>query len=1112
MTDFKHRVAGLSPEKRALLELRLRKAQAEQTGSAIRARPRNGEPFPCSFAQQRLWLLDRMDPGKAFYNMAFHLRLHGALDAGALERALDALRERHEVLRTVFPSRGGEPVQVIQPFAPVPPAVVEAPGLDAAGRDAEVARLSFADANAPFDLERGPLMRATLVRLADDDHALLLTLHHIVSDGWSMGILARELGALYGAFAAGRESPLEPLEVQYADYAVWHRDFLSGAELERQERFWADALYNAPAALELPTDRPRPPVQSHRGATLSHDVPAEVAERVREVARAEGATLFPALVAAFRYVLGRHSGQRDVVLGTPVAGRTRTETEGLIGFFVNTLALRTPIEGDPTFRELVRREHADAVQALGHQDLPFDRVVDLLRVHRDPARNPLFQAMVSLQNVGDDALQLPGLAARRVSVRWASAKFDIMADVYDQAGGGLRVDLEYATDLFEASTARRIAEHLHRFLENASAAPDRKISEVPLMGPEERETVLSRWNRTDVEYPREATLDALFAEVAREHPDRVAVRFGGRGTTYAELDARANRAARRLRALGVEPGGRVGIAVERSAEVMVAVLAALKAGAAYVPLDPTYPADRLEYMASDARVQALAVLSDVPPALKAFAGPVLSFERDRAALDAEDASPLEAGTYAESTAKVIYTSGSTGRPKGVEVPHRGVVRLVRGADYADLAPGDVYLHVAPLAFDASSFELWAPMLNAGTLVVFPPERPSPELIERTVREEGVTTLLLSSGLFHQLVAWGLEGLRGLKALLTGGDILSVEHARRTLEALPATRLVNVYGPTENATFTSCHMVRPEDVQRPSIPIGPPISNTRVYVLDRSLRPCPVGVPGELCAAGDGLAAGYVGRPGLTAEKFRSVDFGDGRVERVYRTGDRARWLEDGTLEFLGRMDGQVKIRGYRIEPGEVEAALSALPDVQETVVVAREDVPGDRRLVAYLTPRGGRAPAAAELREALRRTLPEFMVPSAFVVLPSLPLTTSGKVDKKALPAPAAERAGFAKPETDTEVELAGIWTELLGVARVGRHDNFFDLGGHSLSAMRLVTRLRETTGIDIPLARVFEAPTLAMLAGVVDAAEAAALAALLDELEGMSDDDLTAVAGVEAE
>ncbi|HEU0013521.1 MAG TPA: amino acid adenylation domain-containing protein [Longimicrobium sp.] len=1071
-TDLLKRLAELPPEQRRLLEARLRVARARPAAPELAALPR-GEAenvFPLSFAQQRLWVLDRMDPGSAAYNVPVPLRLHGPLDVRALERALDALRLRHETLRTTITERDGAPVQVVHPFVPVPLEVVEAD-------EAEARRMAEAELNRGIDLETGPLLRVRLIRIAPDDHLLTLVVHHAVSDGWSTGVLNRELAALYESYRAGAEPALPPLPLQYADFAAWQRQSLEGEALERQIAFWRDALAGAPPALELPADRPRPTVPSLRGDRLGYEIPAELGERLAALARAEGASLFHVLTAAFRVLLARHSGQDDVVIGSPVAGRTRAEVEGLVGFFVNTLPLRTRLDDDPGFRELVRRERGTVLDAVQHQDLPFERIVEELRLPRDTSRHPVFQAVLGLSQAGDgDGPALAGLRIEPEDVRFGAAKFDLMLDVH-QRPEGLLVMLEWATDLFDEPTMRRLVEHFHRLLDDAAARPDAPVSALEMAGDEERAS-LAAWTAAPRDYPRDATIHGLFAEQAAHTPDAVALTFAGASLTYAELDARAGAAASALRAMGVGAGTPVGVAVERSAELIVALLAVLKAGGCYVPLDAAYPAERLAFMLEDAGVAALVVGDAVPDALRSFSGPVLAV---REVGDAGDAIvPAEVGP--ESPAYILYTSGSTGTPKGVAVPHRAVVRLVRETNFAALGPDQTILQLAPMAFDASTLEVWGALLNGGRLAIFPPHAPSLDELGAFLREQGVTTAWLTAGLFHQMADAELDALGSLRQLLAGGDVLSVSHVRKVLERHPHLRLINGYGPTENTTFTTTHAITLADTERPSIPIGRPIANTRVYVLDRHDRPCPVGVPGELVAAGDGLALGYVNRPELTAEKFATLEIA-GRAERVYRTGDRVRWLEDGTLEFLGRADEQVKVRGFRIEPGEVEAALREHAAVGDAVVIARADG-ADKRLVAYVTARNGITPEPAQLRESLRGRLPDHMVPGAFVVLDAIPLTPNGKVDRRALPEPEARPVeAYAAPRDETEEALAAIWAEVLKTERVGIDDDFFVLGGHSLLATEVVSRIRQRLGADIPLRAVFEAPTVRALAARLGAA-----------------------------
>ncbi|HEX6749443.1 MAG TPA: amino acid adenylation domain-containing protein [Longimicrobium sp.] len=1104
MTELQTRLEGLSPERRKLLE-RLRGAAPRADVPALRARPRPGAAAPLSHAQRQLWVIERMHPGGAAYAVARALRIRGPLDVAALERALGALRARHETLRTTFAEREGGPVQVVHPPISIPLPVEDLSALGEDAREAEARRRVDADANTGFDLESGPVFRARLLRLAEDEHVLLLAMHHVATDGWSTGVMQRELGELYAAFAEGRPDPLVPLALQYADYALWQDEWLRGERLERHLAFWRRALEGAPPALELPTDRPRPAVESHRGERARWAVPAALAEQLREVGRAEGGTLFHVLLAALRLVLSRHAGQDEVVIGTPFANRGRTEVEPLVGFFVNLLPLLTAVPGDPAFRALVAAERDAALAAFGHQELPFDRLVEELRLPRDPGRNPVFQAVMTLQNARMELPDFPGCAVEALDARIETAQFDLTFDTYEEADGGLRLEVSWATDLFDATTVRRIVRHYLGLLENAAAAPDTPRSRLEMADAVERAFVVEACNRTRTDYERDTTVHALVARQAARTPDAIAVESGDVRLTFAELDARAGRLARRLAAAGAGPEARVGVAMERSAELVVALLAVFKAGAAYVPLDVEYPPERLAFMVADSGISVLVVGDEVPSALAGYSGAVV---RAGAGVESPDLQDGDGDTVAvptfdvgpEDLAYVTYTSGSTGTPKAVMVPHRGVVRLVRGTDYAELGAGETFLLLAALAFDPSLMEIWAPLVNGGRLVVAPPRQPSLREIGALIEEKGVTTLWLTSGLFHRMVDEEIESLGHLRQLLAGGDVLSVAHVERVLEAHPRLRVINGYGPTENTTYSCCHTVVPDDTAGPSvdtgrpvarsrvsIPIGRPIANSTAYVLDRHGRPCPLGVPGELYAGGDGVARGYLGRPGLTAERFVPDPFSDRPGARLYRTGDRVRRREDGTLEFLGRIDQQVKVRGFRVEPGEIEAALKQHPAVGDALVIARADGGADKRLVAYVVPRNGSAPGAAELRTLLAARLPAHLVPSAYVVLDAIPLTPNGKPDRRALPAPEAEADAYVPPRTPAEEMLAGIFAALLGVERVGAEDDFFRLGGHSLLATQMASRIRRAFGVDLPLWAVFEAGTPRALAAHVEAAAAGA-------------------------
>ncbi|MDB4950669.1 MAG: tycC1, partial [Gemmatimonadetes bacterium] len=1035
--------------------------------------------LPLSFAQERLWFLDRMEPGSAFYNVPAGLRLHGALDAPALERALGEVVHRHEALRTVFREVDGAPVQVIAPFAGFSLPVEDLSALPAVDREAELLRRGGEQASAPFDLAAGPLLRASVLRLADEEHALLLCIHHVVVDGWSLGVLFRELSALYAAFREGQPSPLPELASHYADYAVWQRVHLAGEGLDRHLAWWRGKLDGAPAVLELPTDCPRPAVQTYRGAREPVALSADLVGRLRALGRREGATLYMVVLAAFQVLLAKYAGSEDVVVGSPVAGRTRREVEGLIGFFVNTLALRTDLSGDPPFRDALRRARGVALGAWEHQEVPFERVVAELHPERSLSHAPVFQVMLTLDDGQPPPETLGGLRTEELDLDPGSVKFDLTLSLGTQVDG-VRGTMAYATDLFDRATVQRMLGHLARLLEQVAAHPDARLSELALIGEGERRQVVEEWNRTGAPYPSDRCIHPLFEEQAARSPDAVAVVSADRSLSYGELNARANVLAHRLVRLGVGPEVRVGIFLERGLDAVVSMVAVLKAGGAYVPMDPAYPADRLARMAADGGVAVLVTRAGLRGRLPVLPGmKVVKVDEAQGPASSEDERNPDRAVEANGLAYVMFTSGSTGTPKGVGAEHRGVVRLVRGANFAEMGPDEVFLQAAPLSFDASTLEVWGPLLNGGRLVLAPGATPTLEEIGGAIARHGVTTAWLGAGLFHAMVEERLEDLGGLRQLLAGGDVLPAEQVAKVRERFPACRVINGYGPTENTTFTACWTV-PEGWSGGPVSIGTPVSNTRVYVLDGAMRPAPVGVPGELYAGGDGLARGYLGRPAATAERFVPDPFAVEPGGRLYRTGDRARRRADATLEFLGRLDEQVKIRGFRVEPGEVEATLRRHPGVADCAVVARPDARGDKRLAAYWA---GTADADA-LRAHLRAALPPHMVPSAFVRMDALPLNANGKLDRRALPAPEAEAPDdeFVAPRTPGEELLAGILAEVLRVGRVGTDDSFFDLGGHSLLAMRVVSRVRQVFGVELPLRALFEAPTVAGLAERLEA------------------------------
>ncbi len=1049
------------------------------------ARAPRDRPLPLSFAQQRLWFIDQLQPGSPAYNLPTALRLRGALDAGVLEAAFAEVVRRHEVLRTVFRlTADGRPVQVVGPARGAALLRVELSGLAEEEREREVGRLAREDAMRPFDLGRGPLLRSTLARLGEEEHVLFFTLHHVVSDDWSMEVLVREVSTLYDAFREGRPSPFPPLPVQYADYAAWQREWLSGRALERQLEWWKRHLAGAPPLLDLPTDRPRSSARSARGAVCGFELPEEPAAALRRVAREERATPFMAVLAALAVVLSRHAGQEDVVVGTPVAGRTRTEVEGLIGFFVNTLALRTDLSGDPSFRELLGRVREATLGAFEHQDLPFEKLVEELEVERSADHSPLFQAMLALQRREGSHPHLGGVRVDRLAASGEpAARFDLTLNLVEDGerifGGAV-----YRADLWDAATMERLLGHLGHVLAAAARDPGGRLSGVRLLGSAEEAQVLTAWSRSGEAAPGEP-VHVLIGRRAAAAPGAVAVAGEGCSLTYGELEDRAGRLASRLRRTGAGPEVRVGICLEPGVEMVVAVLGVLRAGAAYVPVDPAYPRERIAFVLSDSAVPVLLTHSSLAADLPAGGAAVVL-------LDAEDdgdgdAGPaphaLDAAAAGDELAYVIYTSGSTGTPKGVQVSHRNLAAstAARLARYPEPVRG--FLLTSSFAFDSSVAGIFWTLCRGGTLHV--PGREAqrdPLRLVELARDADVSHLVCVPSLYAALLEVAEErGGFAPDAVVVAGEECPRELAERHARLLPDTALLNEYGPTEATVWCTVHEWRGGE-PGPRVPIGRPVPGARVYVLDASGDPAPAGVAGELYVGGAGWrAATWTGRSSPPSGSSPT------RSRRSPARGCTARatasaGCPDGELDFLGRVDQQVKIRGFRIEPGEVEAALAALPEVAQAAVVPRKDGSGERRLVAYAVPAAGSAPTPDGLRAALRERLPAYMVPSAVVVLDTLPLTPNGKVDRALLPAPAPVPAGRVPPATPAERALAEVWEEVLGVSPVGAEDDFFALGGHSMLAVRLVTRLRRRFGVDLPISALFEHPTVRSLAPRVSA------------------------------
>ncbi len=1055
----------------------------EETGveqaPALTALPRE-DPIPLSFAQQSLWLMDQFMPDAAVYTLGNALRLHGVLKVDLLQNALNGVIERHEALRTRFPLQEGRPVQRIDPPAPVPLPVVDLTMTEAGDRERQVNAQMRAEATLRFDLAQGPLFRARLLRQGSDEHLLLLTMHHSIGDGWSSGVLLHELATLYAALRTGAPNPLPPLPIQYADYTRWQRSWMQGAPRQRHLAYWRAQLLDVPTTPSHPTDYPRPAQQRFSGAVRPFHLSVSLTEELRALSRQEGVTLFMILLAAFQTLLARYSGQSDIVVGTPSANRGLAETEPLIGFFVNMLPLRTNLGGDPTFRELLARVREVCLGAYAHQDLPFAHLVAELAPARDPGLQPFFQVVLGLDNTRPHPPAVEGLQIEQTLVDNGTAKYDLTLLLEDTAHGVSGV-LEYSTELYNDATIDRMLSHLEMLLKGAAEDPARHLSALPLLTGAEREQLLVTWNATNYPYPTQSCLHELFVEQVERSPHAAAATYEGERLTYLQLDAQANQLAHYLRAHGVGPDVPVGICMERSLHLVVALLGILKAGGAYVALDPSYPAERLSFMLEDTGAPILLTTTALRSRLPAVST-VMLLDRELPALTSLPTSSPISGATADNLAYISYTSGSTGRPKGVMITHRDVVRLVRPTTYVDLGSADVFLHLAPLAFDASTFELWGCFLNGARLVIFPSGPVELDNLARVLRREEVTILWLTAGLFHQMVEGHLPALTALRRILAGGDVLQESLVRRVVQGMGDGRLINGYGPTESTTFACCLGVRQEHLVGRGVPIGRPIGNTQLYVLDARLQPVPIGVIGDLYIGGDGLARGYLGRPSLTAERFIPDPFSAEPGARLYRTGDRVQYLADGNLEFRGRADQQIKLRGYRIELGEIEAALTMHPDVQDCTVLAREDTPGDKRLVAYFV--AAAKIEAVDLRGFLRTHLPEYMTPPAYVQIERLPLTANGKVDRAALPNPErqdlAQHAGYAPPRTELERQLVAIWAEVLDVERLGIHDNFFELGGHSLSATTLAARVREQLKLPMTILNLFECPTPAELAAAL--------------------------------
>jgi amino acid adenylation domain-containing protein len=1079
-------IARLTPQQRALLSLQLKKKAAAEPNKKphalpITPAPRSGS-LPLSFAQQRLWFIDQLAPGSSAYNMPDAARLSGIINIDVVKRAINEIVRRHETLRATFTTLDGQPVQVIAPTATLSVPVIDLGHLDAALQQQEIERMALEEARRPFNLQRGPLCRITLLGLGELEHVALLTMHHIISDGWSMKVFLGELVALYGAFSQGRPSPLPELPIQYVDYAIWQRQWLKGEVLQNQLSYWKKQLAGAPPVLELPTDRPRPTTRGLRGARQHFALSRPLSESLKTSSRNQEATLFITLLAAFKALLYRYSGQEEIVVGTPIAGRNRVETEAMIGLFINTLALRTSLSSELSFHQLLDRVREVALGAYANQDVPFEKLVEELEPERKQGYSPLFQVMFRLDN---GALPVPptlGLVARPLPVDNGAVNFDL-ALMMEEGPQGIFGCLTYNTDLFEERTIRRMLQHFETLLAGAVARPDTPICALPMLSEQEREQLLMEWNQTRVKYPETDSLRRLIEQQVERSPEAVAVVFEGQQLKYRELNARANQLAHYLGAQAVGPEVPVAVCMHRSLEMVVALLGVLKAGGAYLPLDPDYPADRLSFTLDDAQAPVVLTQARLSGLLPPERGQILCLDREwESRIAPMPMTNPESGVCPENAAYLIYTSGSTGRPKGAINTHAGICNRLRWMQEAyGLNQTDCVLQKTPYSFDVSVWEFFWPLMTGARMVIARPggHRENPYLVNLIAEQSVTVTHFVPSMLSLFLEEEDLERCAGLRLVISSGEALSAELQERCWSRLGA-ELHNLYGPTEASVDVSSWACRRGE-KRGSVPIGHPISNLELYVLDPRGEPTPVGVAGELHIGGVGLGRGYLKRPDLTAEKFVPHPYCRHAGARLYRTGDLARRLPDGAIEYLGRIDHQVKLHGLRIELGEIESVLEQHPGIQDSVVIVREDHPGDQRLVAYVACESRQGPGEQEMRSRLKQRLPEYMIPSSFVTLDELPLTPNGKLDRRALPAPDryAENARltFTAPRNETEFQLTLLWEELLGVAPIGVKDDFFVLGGHSMLAIQLIARIQKLRGKSLPLAALFADPTIEHLA-----------------------------------
>jgi amino acid adenylation domain-containing protein len=1116
MSDLLERLNKLSPEKR---EFVLKKLRSQQLISAIdngtQAPPivpvTREQAIPLSFAQARLWFLDQLDKESFDYKVPSLWQVTGHLEVAALEQAIAQIIQRHEVLRTNFAIVDGSPVQVINPHLAVTLPVVDLEHLPAEEQFSQVRRLTTEEAQRPFELTNDSLLRLLLLRLGKESHVLLIVIHHIVCDGWSMEIFARELSTVYAAFCTKKLSPLPKLPIQYADFAHWQRKWLSGEVYEAKFNYWQQQLAGIPPLLKLPTDRPRPPVQTFRGSAEYCELNGELTQKLKHLSQQSGTTLFMTMLAAFALLLSRYSNQEDIVVGSPIANRNHQEVEPLIGFFVNSLVLRTNLQGNPSFLELLQRVRQMALDAYAHQDLPFEKLVEELQPERSLSYHPLFQVMFALQNAAMGELRLPGLNLSPLKWEYTTVQFDLALTI-KETEQELIAEWEYNSDLFDTATIVRMIGHFQTLLESIVANPQQPVAALPWLTADEKHQLLIEWNDTQTEYPADLCIHEIFEQQVERLPDAVAIMFENTQLTYRQLNTRANQLAHYLQNLGVKPEVLVGICVERSLEMIVGMLGILKAGGAYVPLDPVYPQERLAYMLNDSQISVLLTQRHLADSLPKNQAQVICLDTEWQVISTESEENLVTGVKPSNLAYVIYTSGSTGKPKGVMIEHQSLVNFIAATTVLyELNSSDRILQFSSISFDSAVDEIYNPLSCGATLVLRTDEMLNASTFMQKCREWQLTVLELPTAYWHQLMselAVTDETLpTSLRLVIVGGEQMQSEKVKlwqrcvdeglyRHKPGKPPL-LINGYGPSEATIAVTNYKLSElvlEDTQS-QVPVGRPISNVQIYILDQCLQPVPIGVAGELYIGGKCLARGYLNAKELTAEKFIPNPFdnlefklrfqrtkGATQNSKLYKTGDLARYLPDGNIEFLGRSDTQVKIRGFRIELSEIEGVLNQHPQVQETTVIVREDSLGNKCLIGYVVA-NQHPPTDDELRRFLKQKLPNYMMPSAFVMLDALPMTPNGKVDHRALPAPDMElsmKANFVPPRNTLELQLVQVWEEILNVHPIGIRDNFFDLDGHSLLAISLMARIKQQFGKTLPLVSIFQDATIEYLANLL--------------------------------